>query len=176
MICKIETTQSMDDLLADSRHYVSKCFLKEARSKGLNLIDENVVIFSHESMTTVAAPFVVDGKELNKNQSLFYLYFKGPTEADLEDGFYTIQGNLNKSGIDGKNLVMLNSEGKMVQQLELEPVEEVDGPNDSYNRNAIRVTDKHVKITKKGAVRGKISGTDQGRPFVIRWRIKAPKS
>jgi hypothetical protein len=165
----IENTNCMNDLLADSRHYVSKSFLYEARRRDLNLVDENVVIFSHQEVATVAAPFVVNGQEFNKNQSLILFYFKGGTGSELEDGFYTIQGNLDKDRINEKNLILLNSEGKVVQNIEIFQGEDEDGPSEPYDRNALEITDKHYKKTKNG-VKVKVSGTYKGRAFVMKWK------
>lgn len=138
----------MNDLLTDSRHYVSKGFLNEARSRDLALIDENVVIFSHEEATTVAAPFVIDSHEFNKNKSLILLYFKGATGSMLENGFYTIQGNLDKERINEKNLILLSSEGKVVQDFEIFQGEDEDGENVAYDRNHVEITDAHYKNGK----------------------------
>lgn len=166
----IETSDCMNDLLLDSRHFISKGFLQEARTRGLKLIDENVVIFSHQEVTMVAAPFDLDEKEYNRNQSLIYMYFKGTTGALMEDGFYTIQGNLDKNGINEKNLLMLNSEGKVVQKVEVDHIDDEDGPSEAYDRNGIEVTDSHFKRKKKATV-CKVSGTVNGRPFVYRYKI-----
>lgn len=151
-----DANNCMNDLLLDSRHFISKTFLKEARSKDLALRDNNVVIFSHQDVATVAAPYTVNGEELNKNQSLISLYFHGGTGYSLPDGFYTIQGNLDKNRINEKSLLLLNADGKVVQELKIEQKE---APKGSVNSNQafIDVTDAHVQKFNWGIVY-KVSG------------------
>ncbi len=169
-----QSNNSINDLLLDNRHFISKNFLKEARSKNLALIDNNVVIFSHQELSAVAAPFDIDPTELDKNQPLICFYFKGNTRATLKDGFYIVQGNLDKNGISPKNLLLLNEEGKEVQALQ---ITQQRGSNNQSKSSwpHLEITDYHY-VKANGKTTKEVSGTLNGHSFNIKSVVKvSPK-
>ncbi|MCE7997176.1 MAG: hypothetical protein HEP71_34770 [Roseivirga sp.] len=170
----IETKNCMHDALYKGRFSIRKNLLAEARDRGLQLVDENVVVFSHQEISAVAAPFDIDPTELDKNQPLIFFYFKGNTRATLKDGFYIVQGNLDKNGISPKNLILLNEDGKEVQTLKI-----TQGKNANNQSKTgwpyLDVTDYHY-VKSNGKTTQEVSGTLNGHSFNIKTVVKvSPK-
>lgn len=161
----IETTNCMNDALYESRFSIRKNLLIEARNRGLQLIDENVVIFSHQEISAVTVPFDIDPTELDKNQPLIFFYFKGNTRATLEDGFYIVQGNLDKNGISPKNLLLLNEDGKEVQALKVTQARG-DGAEHGSGLEIWQLTDHHY-VNKGNGISQKISGVLFGKEVEV---------
>ncbi|MEO0473541.1 MAG: hypothetical protein AAF206_28270 [Bacteroidota bacterium] len=143
--------------LASARHQISYAFLCEAKFRDLALIDENVVIFSHQEVSSVAAPYVIDSEEFSKNQALIFLHLTSKTSNQLEDGFYTIQGNLDKKGINPDNLLLISADGKEVQSLTIDQK----ASDQVEKASKVEITDAHydnVNGAKTVTVSGKVLG------------------
>lgn len=168
------TKNCMHDALYEGRYSVRKSLLVEARDRGLQLVDENVVVFSHQEISAVAAPFDIDPTELDKNQPLIFFYFKGNTRATLKDGFYIVQGNLDKNGISPKNLILLNEDGKEVQTLKITQEKNANSQSKA-SWPYLDVTDYHY-IKANGKTIKEVSGTLNGHSFNIKTVVKvSPK-
>ena len=161
MINTLETpVLHMDEILTDARHSISKTFLREARLRKLALYDENDVVFSHQEITSVAAPYQINRKDFSKNQALVFLYLKGKTDTQLKDGYYTIQGNLDKKGFDPNNLLLLDAQGREVQQMTLQQQET---EYQVEQKGHFEITDAHYIAKDEGPVvqiSGKVFNVD----------------